>query len=93
MRRVGDGITFSAIKTFTTLPAPGDNVQTKIAITADIGEQPTRSLNLVLSPPCEILKPGTLTSWVHNRVSPAAAWGLNSTSRFLVNRAQSSCLR
>ena len=38
MRRVGDGITFSAIKSFKTLPAPGDNVSTKIGITADIGE-------------------------------------------------------
>ena len=37
MRRVGDGITFSPIKSFKTLPAPGDNLETKIAITADIG--------------------------------------------------------
>jgi predicted phosphodiesterase len=34
---VGDGITFSPIKSFKTLPTPGDNVSTKIAITADIG--------------------------------------------------------
>ena len=47
--RVGDGITFSSTKSFKTLPAPGDNVSTKIAITADIG--------LLRAPPPNLLGP------------------------------------
>ena len=37
--RVGDGVIFSEILDFTTLPAVGSNERVKIAVTADLGER------------------------------------------------------